>query len=379
MPRVRLPFLSASTPARAEHFSRLTRQGWASSEGRHAGTCLVARSMCRYRSFDLSALPPGERRAALRNLLLAWSPFPQTAWAFVWKDDQACAWAWDAAGAEAQRASSAHKQKGPVLPETLWQEPGLEGLRIIEGLEGFEMQRWRQGRLDGARWTSGAPTVDDWTDFLRVQGLADQSMPAAQPVRWLSRPWAEAQGLEHLTGAWSRSEQWVTGLALIALVGFSGAQGRVAFEAWQSREAAQEALDAQQEAATPIALARKKALAQSETIQQLSQQLSAPQPLEVLLHLNRQLPAQGVTLKDFELSGNRLRLGLELKPDVSHSALIKQLQAGGWFTQVTEQKEVAGRPWTQFDMQLKSPQMPVVELAPVASAPAPAGFGGGKP
>lgn len=335
--------------------------------------------MCRHRSFDLSALAPRERRAALRNLLLAWSPFARTTWAFVLKDAQACAWAWDAAVLEAQQAAASQKGAVHALPETLWQEPGLEGVRIVEGLDGFEMQSWRQGRLQGARWTSAAPTVEAWTDFLRVQGLADQPMQTAQPARWLARPWAEAQGLEQLSGAWSRSEQWVTGLALIALVGFSAAQGRVALEAWQSRESAQQALEAQQDAATPIAQARKKALAQSEAIQQLSQQLSAPQPLEVLLHLNRQLPPQGVTLKDFELSGNRLRLGLELKPDVSHSALIKQLQAGGWFTQVTEQKEVAGRPWTQFDMQLKSPQMPIVELAPAASAPAPAAFGGGKP
>ncbi len=366
-------------PARAERFSRLTRQGWMASDDGRSRSVLVARSLCRQRSFDLAALPPRERRAALRNLLLAWSPFPQAQWAFVLHKDQACAWAWDEAALALHRAEPAFPRSAQVLPETLLQEPGQDGLRVIQGLDGFEMQCWREGQLHCARWTAQQPTALEWTDFLRVQGLVDQAMPAVQPARWLTRPWADVQGIEQLTGAWSRSEQWVTGLALVALVGFTGAQGRVALEAWDAREAAEQELASQQNAATPIAQARKKALVQSDAVQQLTQQLSVAQPLEVLLHLNRQLPAQGVTLKDFELIGNKLRLGLELKPDISHGALIKQLQAGGWFTQISEQKEVAGRPWTQFEMQLKSPQMPVVEPASAASGPASSAFSGGKP
>jgi Tfp pilus assembly protein PilN len=93
-------------------------------------------------------------------------------------------------------------------------------------------------------------------------------------------------------------------------------------------------------------------------------------PLEVLQHLSEVLPRRGVTLKELELSGQKLRLALELTPEVQRSALVKELQAGGWFNKVSEARDGASRGWILFETELAGQPAPAARVRPPTAAAA---------
>ncbi len=132
--------------------------------------------------------------------------------------------------------------------------------------------------------------------------------------------------------------------------------------------------------AAPVVAARDGALAMAAEAEILSNQMAALQPLEVLLHLSERLPARGATLKEFELTGSRLRIALEAGPEVARATIVKDLQATGWFQQVSEARDSTGRGWLWFEMQVQGLRPPVtvsaakpLSLAEPASVALPAG------
>jgi hypothetical protein len=324
---------------------------------------LIARSLCRFRHFDLASVPVRDRRAVLRNLLLAWSPFDSCDFQVVLQADSALAYAWDAAVVGALAPDSVQK-----WPESMLRPAAVaDGLRLLECLEGFELQCWQSGRLIASRWWAELPSSAQLSEALRsFEGGAAVAARAAPPptqaeqAAWLHRPWAEILSLEGLASTTSRAERLAAGVALVCLAGLSGGQAQGLYSAYQARSAAEAELASAKLAAAPVLSARDRALAQARELDALVKQLSAAQPLEVLAHLQRLLPLKGAVLKDFDLSGDKLRLGLELSPDVQRSALVKELQAGGWFADVVEQREVAGRNWVSFEMRLKSVVPPLL-------------------
>lgn len=375
--RARLPFLWRSRPFSLEAHPRALRSGLQMPERPRRGQCLLlSRALYRVKRFDLGDVPAAERRAVLRNLLLAWNPFDSSDYRVVQLAGQALAFAWDAQQLSDWLSNCPQPTVAAswsILPEGLFRHPLQgQGLRLLPCLEGHEMQQWRDGMMQASRWWPQPPDASEQVAFLRALPSAEvESGPNPSEVPWLDRPWAEALSLEALASNWSRLEQLTVGASLVGLAALSGAQITELVGAYQARDAVSAELDRAKLAAGPVLSARDRALDQARELDGLSRQLSGVQPIEVMLHLSKLLPQRGALLKELELNGNKLRLGLELAADVQRSAVVKDLQAGGWFTAVTEVRESAGRNWVSFEMTL-SGLLPPADAKPVASS-------GGKP
>jgi hypothetical protein len=309
--------------------------------------------------FELATIPARERRAVLRNLLLAWSPFDQSGYAVVLKGERALAWAWDAQQLRDGFAAVQAKEMG-CMPEGLLRRPPVaDGIRWVRCLDGVELQVWRGGLPLASRWWAQRPGHDEHLAFLRGLGeLADGLAELPDEPSWQARPWAEPLGVDALTSTFSRLEQLATGVAMLGLVALSAAQARELVTAHQEHQAVSAELEQARLAAAPVLVARDRALAQARELDALARQLTAAQPLEVMQHLAELLPARGIVLKEFELNGSKLRVGFELPPAMARSAMVRDLQAGAWFTGVSEVRETAGRNWVTFEMTLSSASPP---------------------
>jgi hypothetical protein len=337
---------------------------------------VIARSLCRFRHFGLPAAAGAQRRAVLRNLLLAWAPFDDPAYSIVMRAGGAFAWAWDRPHSATLLDEAGAPADAVLWPEALFVAPPAgDGLRLLRASEGVDAQLWRGGELQASRWWPEVPAGDEWLRWARsaveAAGL-DLSMigpPQAQTLPWQG-PWAEGVGIDALLSSSSRLERVALASAIAALVGLSSAQLHQAWAANEERHALQAERDRVAAAAAPVIAARDRALALAVEAAALSAQLVAPQPLEVMQHLAERLPARGATLKELDLEGTRLRIALEVAPELARAGIVKDLQAAGWFTKVSEVRDVSGRGWLGFEMQVQGLQPPAEPLRAAADAAA---------
>lgn len=370
---MQLPFPWSSRQTDPEQLNRVTRDGRFGSPGK-AGLLsrnadVVSRGLCRVKAFSLASVAAGQRELVLRNLLLAWAPFADPEYRVAMRGAQALAFAWDRSGAGGEARSGA-------VPETLMQQPPAQsGVRVVAGLDGHEGQVWHEGWLLATRWWPAPPEPAEWQLFVRSLPALALDVPSQPPAPvaavWQNRPWVAAKPIEDLGSGPVQLERLATLAVAVCVTAMGAALARQGWTVLQDREALQAQVAQARLNATPVLAARDRALALRESSDALLRELTAVQPLEVLDHLARALPSTGVLLKDFELTGLKLRLGLELSPDVPRSAIIKTLQAGGWFTEVVEQRESPGRPWASFDITLTSVAPPVGTVAapPAAGGP----------
>lgn len=334
----------------------------------------LSRALYRCKVLPLAQVAPADRRAVARNLLLAWAPFDQAEYRVAWQGDAALAVAWDRTGVEGLLSSAGGSASVTLWPETfLRAPPSKDGLRVLQCLEGVEAQLWHGGSLHASRWWPQQPEVADAQAWLRSLGpaTAASNLPATSPVAWRQRPWADLHSLDGLSSTSSRLERMALGAALVGLTALTGAQAHQWLAAY---EAGQTALRDRQRLlleAAPVLAARDRAETLAREAQRLAEQMNSVSPLDVLLHLSDVLPARGVTLKELELSGPQLRLAIELAPDLQRSALVKDLQAGGWLSKVAEARDISNRGWVVFDALLLGQRAPATAARPVtAAAPA---------
>ena len=314
----------------------------------------------------------------LRNLILAWAPFDDADHFIVTQAGSAMVWAWDRGLVAALLVGAAAPTDARCVPEALLAAPPSEdAMRLVQVLEGVEGQHWRKGALRSSRWWPDTPEPGEWARWVRSADAdlptgAGDVLPAVQATAW-RQPWADGVGLDALMSSTSRLEQVALGAALAGLVGLSSAQlhqGWTAYAEHRDLVVERDRLAAQ---VAPVLSARDRALVLSGTADVIARQLSAPAPLEVLEHMAQRLPAPGAVLKEFELTGQRLRIALEVAPDLARTALVGALQASGWFVQVNEVRDVSGRGWVGFDMQIQGVRPPATDggASPPRAAVAP--------
>jgi hypothetical protein len=335
-------------------------------EGRQAATgpILLSRGACRLRFIALSHVRVAERPRALANVLRAWAPFNSPEWQLVPQAEGCLAIAWDAdrVGAALSAAGWAGRR---VLCETLVRAPLAEGLRLVEGIDGFEGQCWSGAKLLHSRWWRGRPDQGAWSELLRASGVGhglrmDAEVPATVALgdAWLERPFARPKAAESFGSAAARWETICVSGCAVVLSLISGLQARQTVEAWQGMHAARQELDALKKDAEPVMALRQRVLASVSQLDRLSSQMSGPAPIEVLAHLSELLPTKGVVLREFDLSGLRVRAEFELEASMSRSMVIAALQRSPWFADISEARDALGRGAVPFEFRLRQAARP---------------------
>lgn len=338
---------------------------------------VVARALCRFGRFDLSRLPAARRRAALSLQLQGWAPFQEPDFAVIWREDgHAVVWCWDAAAL--QRAWGDQGQAGKLpraVPESALREPPLgDALRLFEGLNGFEAQRWRGGELVVSRWWPARPTAIEQLQFLRECGLGPDAVfdtPASSPGL-ATRPWGALSRLAEADAAVSGQERlgyWALAFCLAApLVFLATDQARL----WRAKASAQAELALASEESRGLTDAREAAMTKAEQVRSLQQLNTYPSPLMVMMALARALPqGGGSTIREWELNDGKLRV-LLVSPgtELAGADHVRALEAAGLFSDVklltqTDPRQMA------FSLQLRNQQ--------ALSAPAASAASGGAP
>ncbi len=306
----------------------------------------------RYRAFDLRDLPVAEWSGALRSQLAAWQPFPESHWVVQ------LASGWAQVHAIPRDTVSDLAPSVRCWPESTLHEPLLDqGVRLLAALEGFEGQVWAGGILRVSRWWPRLPSDEEWQAFVRASGLgggAEVQRPAVETLAWRT-PLVSPVALHQLGQGSMRPLQAIASVALLALLALTGYATHDTWDAYQAHVSSAAEAEALRTQVEPVLKARERAAALQQDLAALLAPLTAAQPLEVLDHLSRRLP-NGVLLKEFDLQGLEVRLLLEAPADVSRSRLIEALEAGGWFTGVSEQ--TGSRAGIVLQMTLASPRPP---------------------
>jgi hypothetical protein len=326
----------------------------------------------RVRCFDLDGIDAANRRSALRAQLLAWSPFDDCEYRAVIQRDCAVAVAWDRGVVRALLAQASAPDDAVIEPELWLREPmSGDGLRVIDALEGVDVQWWRGGALAASRWWPRRPREPEATEWLRTLGVGSDgvtSLPIDSNPAWLSKRSVEPIDLDGLASSTTRIERITVGVVALVLVGFSAAQVHQLHDSRQRTIAMQSELDRLQQEAAPAIAARDVALGLAREATAVATQLSAVSSLEVLQHLAEVTSGGGVLLKELDLTGTKLRLSLEVPTQVARGNVVRDLQAGGWFTGVTEVNDSGNRGWTVFDVELSGLRPPAQGVAATPNA-----------
>ena len=322
------------------------------------GVVVLARSVLRYRSFDLSGLQAADRISALQVQLSAWQPYPRAMCLVTWQGDWAQVFAADEDLLDAQLGV---ENKASLWPETLLHEPGPDGVRLIQSLEGVEAQAWRGGVLLASRWWGAQPDAVEWLTFVRSAGLtlsvAAQAVPGPLALSWCA-PSPVPIRADRMRGAGLDQVRLLLLACALILVAAAGFSAHKLWDAYRMREQMTLQLGEVRQQVAPLLEARDRALAANERSGAFLKPLRAPLPLDVMEHLISVLPKDCV-LKEFDLAGLDLRLALELPPGASRSQVVADLEAGGWLVNVAEVKDGAQRAWVAYQMKLASPKAPL--------------------
>jgi hypothetical protein len=345
-------------------------------DNRRPVAALLSRGLLRFRAFHLQGLRSGDMDAALRSHVLAWQPFADPEVRVTLRDGQALAWAWDRRDVQA-RLGEAGLPQARILLEPLQREPLAAGLRLVEGQDGFDAECWKQGQLVASRWWPAMPDEGDWREFLRQLGpdgaAAAAAPPQAQAAPLRAAAWAPARSLSQGDGRASAGEAVAWKAGLLLCVAASAAAGHQWWEAREHLGELRAELAAAKAGNGATLAARDEALNLSAQSAQVVAAVGAVQPLELLHHLQQLLPAEAV-MKEFDLTADKLKLGLDLPSSLARSTLIQRLQAGAWLRDVHEIKASEASGNAVLQMRVDGLQAPL-QAASAASSAASAGGG----
>lgn len=348
-------------------------------------TVILARGRCRLRWFRLTGIPAAERMSALRLQVEAWRPFENLAARLVLSGEDGLAIAWDGAAAELQLLTAGQPvERCQFIPETLLQLPGADGLRLLSCSEGFEAQCWQDGWLRASRWWSEPLTSKDWQEFVHASGPARggaDALPQPEEASLAASAWAKHYPLHAAAdGANGVERRLVFGGALALTLTL----GTLAHQLWNAHQHGQalawQMADVKTATASVLG-ARDATLAAVDEVDRLAAWFALPLPVDVIGYLHDALGRSGVQIKDLDLEGDKLRLGLQLMPNATRAGIVKDLQAGGWFVDVAEVRADNARGLLTMEMRIvglrppvdaaaaTTPSAPNVEATPPAVAP----------
>ncbi|HEX4871917.1 MAG TPA: hypothetical protein VFV27_06345 [Nevskiaceae bacterium] len=334
---------------------------------------VLARSLCRFRRYDLPAgLNEGQIAAYLKVQLLGWQPFAQSDAVARWQDGVAWVWAWDQAALLERCRSVGLPPPGRVYPETLACARPAPGLHLFEALEGVEGEWWDAQGLRASRWWMQTPGEGEWALFCRSCGQPPGPVPL--PPRRRAALLDAGPALQRLSRPRLPLQRLAAGLlaaGLFILIAFSAALLRDYLSLRGETRELEARSQAVSEQAAGIVAAREQTLRLLPALQAFDQAVNPVPVLLLLGHLTEQLPSTGTRVEELQLQGRSLRLKLRMPAGASRAAFVSALENGGWLARLREQPE-AGDPDVLVLVAEVGPRAPgPAPAAPPAAAPLP--------
>ena len=311
--------------------------------GRGRRYWVVSRGLCRF--FPISLLgdvASANRRAALDLEIKRLSPFAETgSWVHL-SPGFASVWLWDAEKTRAAGALVGVDVTRPrVLPEPALLPPIDAGLRLIEGLDGYEGQFWSDGGLSAGRWWPKLPDQRAWAHFQRGASVKPDAFtsvaPEPQRLDWMKRSWTRSR----TTGPLDLSRldmRLVLAGAVVAILAAYGYQGARYLHTRSAAAAAEREAEARASAVEPTLTARLQALDSMAAIGALRALNPYPGQLTLMARVAEVLPAQGARLEDWLYDRGRLEMSIASDAPVDLVKLIRSLEAGGVFRDVEAER-----------------------------------------
>jgi len=309
---------------------------------------VICRSLCYYRLFSLTDIPAARRDSVLQLKIEQFSPFKDYASYIVWQGKQAQVWIWDNQQQQTLLMETGLK-KASCLPETLLQQrPYQNTLQLLQCMEGFEGQIWKDGVLIGSSWWATIPDEIQWANFQRAHSLpATDGVPSPIEEPLLKRPWGRSK--KHFSRFRFYQERiWITlGAAIVSVV---VSWQMVSVWKWQQAiQPLQAQIDQLTENIVPILNARNQAVADKQQVEQIRALVPYPSQLELMTQVAEKLPRGKAKLVEWDYQTGELRVTIETNR-VDHTFYVTTFQAIPLFSEV---KAETGRKSNQIVISLQ--------------------------
>ena len=285
---------------------------------------MLARALLVYHRFDLGKVEPARRAAALQLKLSAWRPFEAARYWVGWQQGIAHVWSWSS---EVDDPDS-----GTPVPESALHPPLENGLRLVDLVDGFEGQYWRDGCLCHSRWWATLPEARQWAAFERAAGQSPGAR-VPQPVQlpWRMRPWARIGGAGQ-TWIEQHEKRLVLGTVMVLALLY-GWQLAGLWQARQALEAQQARIEALQAQAAPELAAREQALSDQARIEAVLDLWPEVNAMVLMQAVAEALPG-GLQFQAWQQQGSELQLVVKGRATADPEQVIRALEALPWLDDV---------------------------------------------
>ena len=302
----------------------------------------VSRSLCRFFKIPLLADASNSRQLdALRLQIERLSPFAETGSHFHFGRNFINLWLWDSqAVIDAADAIDVDLRRVLVLPESALQ-PGGEGVRVIECLDGVEGQCWDQGSLVASRWWPTPPDSRGWVLFQRGAAVGPDRLttnpPPATALPWLARPWTSSP-----TDGWSGIGNIDTrfaaaGIAVALLIGYAylGAEW---LRLISDRSAVQKQIEVHSAEVGPAVEARVAALGNAAAIRRLHQLDPYPSQLALMARVAEILPKNETHLAEWSYDRGQIEMTIAADHPLDAVFFVRALERADRFKAVSVER-----------------------------------------
>lgn len=317
----------------------------------------------KHQQFTLpSTLTLRQKTSALAIMVQKWVPFDDPVFSVVWAGPQATVFAWSAAEAQRQAARcGVDLTLYRVVPESLIRGRGLDGPRLIEGVEGYEGQVWKEGSLVHSRWWAKPPAPQEWALFLGGASIfqAEETVPPVGSAEILEFPWDQTRDIVGKARNALEDPAIAAAAALIvaAPLIFLGGQW-LGLKATASRIEEKTATLNRDNA--PLWASRREALENREIITDLAGLQLLPDQLLILSEVARMLKVTDAKVDSWAQEGANLDLQIHAPRPLDPTYLITQFEGHNLFETVTATRS-SGSNAVRIQMRIRNKGAPAKE------------------
>ncbi|MBV8658150.1 MAG: hypothetical protein JO142_10045 [Burkholderiales bacterium] len=278
-----------------------------------------------------------QRMRAARVALRQVAPEKSLAGVFALDAEGCTAWLWEADRVGALLAAANVAAADVILvSETLMQSPGKDGCRLLNLGDGFEAQRWEQGRLLASRWWQTEPDDIAWMTFMRSAGIAPEAKPRAIQVDQIARPILRVVPLDASGHGPETLESWAY-TALVAVAGAALAAQAIDVHRIDQAKATHLANIQSLQQGHRRAVRLRQGLDDDQARLAVLNTLDRyPNQMVVMEKIGHELNRAGVSVRTWEYSDGRVKL-LVASPvrNLAAASLLDSLRHTGILTDIT--------------------------------------------